>query len=555
VAKLTVFPPFQEACTYTLPLKVTSIGRAKDSDLPIDDSRTSRRHCMISFADDQFFLEDTLSTHGTYLNQERVQARHALKDGDLISIGGTELRFTADADEIQIDDQLQTDPGGELSFPVGKLIRDYRPGQSGQGKNVRSFLHPTQDQAIFSLRDFGVELLAHTHLQPVLDLTLDFASRAVPARRGVLMLRNADSSQLQPEAIRAFGGGVRKSPIPISRSIVNAVFESKASLLTRDAQLDERFGSSESVLEDDVHSAICTPLWSEKRVVGLIYLDRGMNQEPFTKEDLCLLSSLANMAALKIENARLFEEALEKRALEEQLSLASEIQKGLLPRGYPEASGCDLAAFQIPCFQVGGDYYDFFPLEGGRFGLAIGDVSGKGLGPSLLMATLRAFFCSQLRLGRSLPELFNDLSSFISESSNYGTFITFFYGELDPATGSLRFANAGHNAPIIIGRGAKHLPATGLPLGIFPERGYEESETRLEAGEVLVLYTDGVTERRNREDDEFGESRLRDVVEGARGLSAQEILDTLQTSIKDFGGQTMLQDDMTLVILRRGLGG
>lgn len=510
---------------------------------------------MISFADDQFFVEDTLSTHGTYLNRERVQVRHALKDGDLISIGGTELRFTADAGEVQIDDQLQTDPGGEVSFPVGKLIKDYHPGQSGQGQEVRSLLHPTPDQAIFSLRDFGVELLAHTHLQPVLDLTLDFASRAVPARRGVLMLRNEDGSQLEPEAIRVFGDKDTKSPIPISRSIVNAVFESKASLLTRDAQLDNRFKTSESVLEDDVHSAICTPLWSEKRVVGLIYLDRGIEHEPFTKEDLCLLSSLGNMAALKIENVRLFEEALEKRALEEQLSLASEIQKGLLPRGYPETPGCDLAAFQVPCFQVGGDYYDFFPLEEGRFGVAIGDVSGKGLGPSLLMATLRAFFCSQLRLGRPFPELFHDLSSFISESSDYGTFITFFYGELDPATGSFRFANAGHNAPIIVGKGVKNLPATGLPLGIFPEKGYEEGETRLESGEVLVLFTDGVTERTNREDHEFGEARLRDAVQSARGLSAQEILGTLQTAVKDFAGQTMLQDDMTLVVLKREVKG
>ncbi|HUV13238.1 MAG TPA: PP2C family protein-serine/threonine phosphatase, partial [Acidobacteriota bacterium] len=236
-------------------------------------------------------------------------------------------------------------------------------------------------------------------------------------------------------------------------------------------------------------------------------------------------------------------------------SLASEIQRGLLPRNYPEAPGCDVAAFQVPCFQVGGDYYDFFSLAGGRFGVAIGDVSGKGLGPSLLMATLRAFFCSQLRLGGSLPELFQDLSSFIFESSSYGTFITFFYGELDPSTGSFRFANAGHNAPLIVGSGVKTLPATGLPLGIFPERGYEEGETRLDSGDVLVLFTDGVTERMNREDDEFGESRLRDAVQGARGLSAQGILDTMRTSIKDFGGQTMLQDDMTLVILRRGLKG
>jgi serine phosphatase RsbU (regulator of sigma subunit) len=545
VTKLTVCPPFQEPFTHPLPFKQTSIGRAKDSDLPIDDSRTSRHHCAILYANNQFFLEDTQSTHGTYLNRRKVQGRKILRDGDRISIGGTELQFTAEASEVEIDDQLETDPGGELSFHVENLIRDYRPGQSTRGGGVRSLLHPTQDQAIFSLRDFGVELLAHTHLQPILDLTLDFVSRSVPARRGVVMLGNEDGRQL-PEMIRTFGDGIRKDPIPISGSIVNAVFESKASLLTRDARLDKRFKASESLLEDDVRSAICSPLWSEKRVVGLIYLDRGIDQEPFTKEDLCLLSSLANMAALKIENARLFEEALEKRALEEQLSLASEIQKGLLPHGYPEIPALDLAAVQMPCFQVGGDYYDFFPLKGGSIGVAIGDVSGKGLGPSLLMATLRAFFCSQLRIGRSLPDLFQDLSTFIHESSSPGTFITFFYGELQPETGSLRFANAGHNAPLIVGKEVKTLPATGLPLGIFPERGYEEGETKLEPEDVLLLFTDGVTERRNESDDEFGEFRLRDVAHGA-----QEMLHTLEASIKEFGGQAVLQDDMTIVVLKR----
>lgn len=552
MTRLTVCPPFQEAFIHPLPLKQTSIGRSKDSDLPIDDSRASRHHCAISYADNQFFLEDTQSTHGTYLNHERVQGRQALKDGDLISIGGTELQFRADTDEVEIDDQLETDPGGELSFHVGELIRDYRSGRTDRGMEVRSLLHPTQDQAIFSLRDFGVELLTHTHLQPILDLTLDFVSRSVPARRGVLMLGGKDGNQPQPQIIRTFGTGIRKDPIPISGSIVNAVFESKASLLTRDAQLDKRFEASKSLLEDDVRSAICSPLWSEKRVAGLIYLDRGIDQEPFTKKDLCLLSSLANMAALKIENARLFEEALEKRALEEQLTLASEIQKGLRPQGYAETTDFDLAAIQKPCFQVGGDYYDFFPLEGGRIGVAIGDVSGKGLGPSLLMATLRAFFCSQLRIGRSLPDLFRDLSSFIHESSNPGTFITFFYGELHAETGSLRFANAGHNEPLIVGKKVRTLPATGLPLGIFPERGYEEGETRLDPEDVLLLFTDGVTERRNESDDEFGESRLRDLVLGVRDSCAKEILDTLETSISEFGGQAVLQDDLTIVVLKRG---
>ena len=137
------------------------------------------------------------------------------------------------------------------------------------------------------------------------------------------------------------------------------------------------------------------------------------------------------------------------------------------------------------------------------------------------------------------------------ESSNPGTFITFFYGELDPDTGSLRFANAGHNAPLIVGKGVRTLSATGLPLGIFPERGYEEGETRLEPEDALLLFTDGVTERRNESDDEFGESRLIDLAHGARGSCAQEMLRTLGASIKEFGGQAVLQDDLTIVVLKR----
>ena len=542
--ELRVYPASKKPFTHPLPRGKTSIGRSRDNDLAVLDRRISRQHCIVAYEDGRFFLEDSRSKHGTYLNGSRVVKREELLNGDCIRIGDSEIQVVLDGAGIRILDQTDTDEFDTEVFDAESLVDD----TAASGNDFR--LKPFQNKSVNLLRDFGLQLLTLNHVQPILETTLDFVGGAIPAHRGGLILRNDESGQLELKAARSFGGEETEE-IKISRSIVNSVFESKASLLTVDPQRDPRFEPTESLQKGQIHSAICSPLWSEQNVVGLIYMDRMEGQGAFDREELSLITSVANMVGLKVENLKLCEEALEKRALAEHLAVAAQIQKDLLPAQCPEIPGLDIAAFQVPCFQVGGDYYDFFRLPGERLACAIADVSGKGPGPALLMATLRAFLIAQIRQGRNPKDLTRDLNNFIHESSDPERYISFFYAELE-SDGRVQFVNAGHHPPMIIGGAeTEELGAHGLPLGFMPDLEYEGGTAKLESGDILVLFTDGITDRENQEGNEFGQQRLQGVVRDVRGLSAKEILESSLSSVFRFGEDQPRQDDETLVIIKK----
>jgi len=556
MAKLKILAPFKEPFIFHLVLDETSIGRSSDSDITISDPLLSRKHSTIFRRDNEYFVKDNESKNGTYLNNNRVTEERPLKHNDVIKIGQTTLQFLAEVEERREkkrDKEGSFDTSSTQMFAIKNLLKDYESDIKAAPERAESSTLLWQNKALITLKDFSMELLTHMHLKDMLENIMDFAGKTISARRGILMLKEGDADELATKVTRYYKGQKSSKPIKISRTIVNSVLENKASLLTSDAQLDKRFSSKESIIAESIHSAICLPLWNNKEVIGLIYMDRGVAEQPFSKDELYLMSSLANMAAIKIENTRLFEEALEKRALEEQLSLAAEIQKSLLPRQCPEIEGLDIAAFHIPCSYVGGDYYDFFCLPEGQIGFAVGDVAGKGAAAALLMATLRAALASQIKLKISLIELFHYLNNFIYESSASNKFITFCYGQIQTEKGSLQFINAGHNPPLILSKNKKvvELPAGGLSLGFFPDCAYEMGEAQLKAGDILILFTDGITERANEKGEEFKEEKLMKLIEKNKKLSAQEMLDKALDTIEEFACQEAQQDDMTLVIIKK----
>lgn len=556
MGKLKILAPFKEPYIFHLVLEETSIGRSSDSDITIADPLLSRKHSTIFRRGKKYYVKDNDSKNGTYLNNKKITEKKPLKNKDIIKIGQTTLQFLTEVEESKadgLDQEKAFDTSSTQMFPIKNLLSDYEGGMKQPPGEAESSLVLWQNRALITLKDFSLELLAHRRLDEMLEYIMEFAGKTITARRGILMLKEDDSDELTTKVTRYYKGPKSSKPIKISRTIINSVLENKASLLTLDAQLDERFSSKESIIAESIHSAICLPLWNNKEVIGLIYMDRGVTEKPFNKEELYLMSSLANMAAIKIENTRLFEEALEKRALEEQLFLAAEIQKSLLPRQCPQIEGLDIAASHIPCSYVGGDYYDFFCLSEGEMGFAVGDVAGKGAAAALLMATLRAALASQVKLKTSLNELFHYLNNFIYQSSASNKFITFFYGEVQPDKGSIQFINAGHNPPLIISKAKKvePLPPGGLSLGFFPDSSYEMGKTRLKTEDILVLFTDGITERVNIKGEEFKEEKLCKLIKKNRKLNAQEILDIALDSIEEFACQEAQQDDMTLVVIKK----
>jgi serine phosphatase RsbU (regulator of sigma subunit) len=390
----------------------------------------------------------------------------------------------------------------------------------------------------------GQELAENRPLADLFPLILDLSIQAVNAQRGVLLLLEGD--QLAAKAHK--GDGFR-----ISTAVRDRVLREKSSVLVRDAQLDDAFKGRMSIVEQKVHTMMAVPLETKDRCIGLIYVDSPFILREFTKNDLSLLTVMANVAAIRIEHARLAEVEAAERIMQRELSQAAEIQGGMLPSRAPEIAGVDLAGFNVPCRTVGGDYYDFFPYAGPSVGLALGDVSGKGMPASLMMMALHARVHVLAETPGNLGDFMMRLNKATCATCPSNRFITFFFSVLDAVSGDLRFANAGHNPPILLRASgdAQMLEGGGPVLGVISIAPYSEQSASLAPGDLLVLYSDGVTEANNPDFDEFGEERFIRVLSENRARTAREIVDAVTAALKEFTAGAPQADDITLLVAKR----
>jgi serine phosphatase RsbU (regulator of sigma subunit) len=341
--------------------------------------------------------------------------------------------------------------------------------------------------------------------------------------------------------------------VKISRSISEQVLKAGTSVLTQDAQHDPRFQQQHSILLGGIRSVMAVPLAVEGRVAGMIYVDSPYGTSRFTEQDLQLLTLIAGVAAIRIENMRLLEVQQEKKRLAEELEVAKEIQLRLHPASSPALPGYDLVGMSFPCFEVGGDYYDFIEKHDGRFVIALGDVSGKGTGAALLMSSLHAAVRAQTTTRLSSSEIVSEINQYIYDNTPSNRYVTLLYGELDARTHQLIYINAGHNPPLLVRASGEvtRLDVGGFPVGITPDVEYREGWVQLEPGDVLVVYSDGVTESLNEQEEEFGEARLIEVVQKNRGRTAAGLRDRIDEALTRFVGKAKSVDDLTLVILKR----
>ncbi|MDQ7062759.1 MAG: SpoIIE family protein phosphatase [candidate division KSB1 bacterium] len=299
------------------------------------------------------------------------------------------------------------------------------------------------------------------------------------------------------------------------------------------------------------HLNLYIPLMNQDEVKGAVLLGKRFIQSDYSDNDLQFLSTLANAATISLENARLFQEALEKQRMDEELAIARDIQQRLLPASPPELPGFDLAGLNWPSKQVGGDYYDFFLIDSNRLLLAIGDVSGKGVPASLLMANLQASLRALIYADMPLTKIVARINDIIHENTAIDKFITFFVAIIDIRNRALTFVNAGHNPPILIHQSGEvvFLETGGLLLGMMPNVVYEEETVPLASGDWLILYTDGVSEAMNAEDEEFTEKRILQAVHKHADLSAAELVEVIAREVIDFTNNAPQADDITLVAL------
>jgi sigma-B regulation protein RsbU (phosphoserine phosphatase) len=273
----------------------------------------------------------------------------------------------------------------------------------------------------------------------------------------------------------------------------------------------------------------------------------------FTPADARLLSLFANQAAAAIETARLHREAIEKERIERELELAAAIQREILPRSLPEVAGVELAAANFPTRQVGGDYYDFFPLSRGRLAFLVADVSGKGVPAALLVSTVHAAVHLQIDEAKTIVELVERIDRHLRRYAATRKFLTLFFGLIEPDTGLLRYVSAGHN-PALLQRSTgaiERLESTGVPVGMLPNPTWREETRAMERGDLLAVYTDGLTEAVDESDEEFGLARLTASVDRRRGLPARLLCDQILSEVADFARGMPQYDDQTLLLVRR----
>lgn len=541
-------------------LRIT-LGRSARNDLCVPDPFASRVHAEVRREGDEYFLQDLGSANGTLYNGLTVQGSVALTAGGRIQIGETEIVFddgtyNSSMGATMITDNSSSIPEATIALASGDRttsgLLEAIEGARTKPEEIVASRANKQGDLLALISKVGITLLASASLNETLDQIVSLVFEAVPADRCLLMMRDDSSQELRVAVARLRDRVGEVGEIRVSRNVLDEVVMRGKSVLTSDAQHDPRFASGTVVLQG-IRSVLAVPLGVADKVFGIIYADSPIAEGRFTEDHLKLLTTLASVAAIRVENARLLEAQLQQERLERELQLAMEIQQRFQPTAPPIVPGYELQGISFPCYEIGGDYYDFIKRDDGRLVIALGDVSGKGTAAALLMSSLHAAVHAQAGSHDTLVETISAVNRYLADNIPPNRFVTLFYAELDPASGSLSFLNAGHNPPLIVHAAGtvEQLASGGLPLGIKRDAEYREGRTQLQLGDVLVIYSDGVTEAASPSGEEFGPTRLYEVVSRNIDASAAGVRDRIESALTKFSQGTQAADDITLVIVKR----
>jgi phosphoserine phosphatase RsbU/P len=391
-------------------------------------------------------------------------------------------------------------------------------------------------------------------LNHVLDHVMDEVIAALHAERGFLMLRDANGKLVFRAARGMDQRKLGDTDFNISRSIVDRVAREGQPLLTSNAQLDTRFDQQSSIHVFGLLSILCVPLQLKGETIGVVYVDNRLQTGMFRHEDLDLLTSIASNAAIAIENARLYALAIDRGRIEKELQMAREVQTSLIPTHTPEIPGWQFAASWKPAREVSGDYYDFIPIKQDILGLVIADVSDKGMPAALFMALTRSTVRASVTQAFSPANGIAQVNRLISNDATGGMFVTLFYAQLTLKTGQISYVNAGHNPPILYRCAAEQwtsLTRTGVALGIEENQVYAQMVVQLNPGDFILMYTDGLTDAIDPEEQAFGEERLRMALTKYRHENAGDILAGIQEDVNNFVRSSEPFDDITALVIKR----
>jgi len=513
------------------------IGRSTENDLVLTDPTASRQHAIVKFRSDGPFLIDLGSRAGTFVNGRRVTEPIRVERGDAIRLGRTQLAFdTWLTPPVELDDSLHSSESSATRISLDET--------SVVGRTPRPIERVDEPGLLAFLAEVDAEVAVHRPSMELYRRVIAIARKAVPFERAALM--TLEDGKLVAQAQYSTRGAPTDS-ITFSRSISEEVIREKQAILVKDARTEYGTGA------DSIRSVMCVPLWTGRRVEGILYMDSTTRPQLFTEQSLQMLTHLAHVVAIKVENKRLFDAGVKSKLLLEELRHAAEIQSQFLPSSAPEIEGYRLRGFNRPSFAVGGDFFNYFPFEDGRYGIALGDVAGNGLPAALMMCSFQPLLRGVLEGSRAADESMNRLNRLLCEQIPVNRFITAFLAILDPRDNLLTFANAGQTSPLLIDPvgTVSRLEPTGLPLGVICDSTYGTSGVTLVPGCTLLIYSDGLTEISDASGEEFGEERLEIAAVDAAKLPPEEMLRCVLRAAEDHAGDDATEDDITAVILQR----
>lgn len=532
-----------------------TLGRAVDCGYVIDDAAASRRHVQITSEKDRFRWKDLGSTNGTQMNGQSM-LEGVLKAGDELRIGETVMRF-----EIENIPDLAPK---ENTTVFKETIIDWQQEGGAETPGEREERSERLLRAVYAVMN---EIASNFEPCPLVDRILETTMRAIDAQRGAIVFADAAKTDLQPcpvcQRYHVIQGQkvthVDERDFHISNTVAHRVLTRGESLLFQDSDRDSELNIAHSIMSLKLRSIICVPLRGKFGIFGILYIDTDRAGHQYSHEDMLLTTAVGNSAGLALENATMHREILEKQRIDQEIQHAWTIQEGFLVREWPDHSRFQVFGETKPAKTVGGDFYDFVQASESRIGILIGDVSGKGVPAALTMAQLLAEFRIAARNLESPAAVLQQLNRSLSASSPRGTFCTLCYLVLEMDTGRVRVANAGHHPVIGIGRNVQVFgAASGPPVGILPDLVWEDSETEVLPGDILLLVTDGILEARavhtlkegEDEFEEFGMERLCDVVKGYHRGTPRELVDRVNRKVLGFCEPALPHDDCTMISVK-----
>ena len=527
------------------------IGRGAETGnhLQLSDRRISRTCAAIVVEANKHYIEDRGQRRGLFVNSQKVESRE-LQDGDIISFGVEDsyeiiYRSAAHAAEQSIPNlltRMEHITGSDIVASAGARL-----SKLDQLLAATALLH------------------SQLPLDEVLGMMLDHAVSVMDADRGVLL--EADEKGALHVRLARRSGGLRLPPESLapSQTAIQLALRKREAVITEDlAQAEMDLQAAQSIVAQRLRAVVVIPLYAfshaktaesivslqQGQFLGVLYLD-SRRPAAFSKLDRQLLDAFTDQAASILDNARLVARERERQRLEQEINIARDIQQALLPRNFRDYPHLSVTGCNFPCLSVGGDYFDVFPLGENRTAFLIADVSGKGLGAALLTTMLQGVL-SGMTLGTDPARLFNHLNTFLCDHAEVGRYATMFFGILDE-NGGLEYINAGHPSPILIrqnGSAEEAFTEGSFPVGLVPHAEYFTAAVKLEPGDTLVLFSDGVTEAMDPKEDFFGIPRLVQLLTGQNDTPLDELQKLLLEAVENFSRGASQADDLTLLLVR-----